>query len=711
LRRAILAAVVFALVVMTASCSLAPAGYTPPTSPSSPSETLMLSPSSASVRAGSMQTFVPSLAGKTFTWSVNGIAGGNAKMGTIDANGNYVAPAVLPSPNIITIEAAETSKSSLNASSAVTLLNPIPQISGETPSAVNVGAFVLTITGSNFVRGAIISFGSTTLPTNFVSSTQLAASGTATTGQVGSVTVEVTNPDPGSVGSNGIIAQVVGTISITAAAADRLLQQTTFGPTPQLITQAQYSGLQGFLTQQFGLPVSRYPDPAQGEANLGPTQRRFWVQALTAPDQLRQRVAFALSQIFVIGGDKVGDPTGYTNYLRLLDADSFTNYRQIMNDVTLSPAMGHWLDMVNNGKPNISQGDHANENYARELMQLFTIGTAQLNPDGSYQLDSTGNQIPTYTQDTVEAFARAYTGWTYPLTPGMTQQTYNPSYWTGPMVAVDSNHDTDPKQLLIYPGVAGGGLLPAGQTATQDLKGALDNIFNHPNVGPFVCRELIQHLVTSNPSPGYIQRVTNVFNDNGSGVRGDMKSVITAILMDSEARRGDDPGTAVGTDGHLQEPILLISGLMRAFNASSDGSNLSYYSSGMGQNPLFAPSVFNFYSPNYVIPETNSFGPEFQLLTTATSLNRVNWVNTFVFGSMGSGNKIDFSSYATQASNPGALVDSLNTLLMHGTMSSDMKNSIVTAMQSVPAGKKQLTQEAQTAIYLIATSSQYQVQH
>jgi uncharacterized protein (DUF1800 family) len=382
-----------------------------------------------------------------------------------------------------------------------------------------------------------------------------------------------------------------------------------------------------------------------------------------------------------------------------------------MNDVTLSPAMGHWLDMVNNGKPNISQGDHANENYARELMQLFTIGTAQLNPDGSYQLDSTGNQIPTYTQDTVEAFARAYTGWTYPLTPGMTQQTYNPSYWTGPMVAVDSNHDTDPKQLLIYPGVAGGGLLPAGQTATQDLKGALDNIFNHPNVGPFVCRELIQHLVTSNPSPGYIQRVTNVFDDNGSGVRGDMKSVITAILMDSEARRGDDPGTAVGTDGHLQEPILLISGLMRAFNASSDGSNLSYYSSGMGQNPLFAPSVFNFYSPNYVIPETNSFGPEFQLLTTATSLNRVNWVNTFVFGSMGSGNKIDFSSYATQASNPGALVDSLNALLMHGTMSSDMKNSIVTAMQSVPAGKKQLTQEAQTAIYLIATSSQYQVQH
>jgi uncharacterized protein (DUF1800 family) len=694
---------------MTASCSLAPAGYTPPAPPNS--EPLTLSPSSASVRAGSDQQFIPSITGKTYTWSVNGVAGGSTALGMIDTNGNYTAPATLPSPNTLTIEAVETSKSSVSASSGVTLLNPIPQVSGVTPSSVNVGTFTLTISGGEFVNGATVSFGGTNLSTTFVSSTQLTASGTATSTQVGSVAVKVTNPDPGAASSNGVSAEVVGTISIAANVADRFLEQTTFGPTPQLVTQVQYSGLQGFLTQQYGLPVTPYPTPAQGETDLGPLQQRFFVQTFTAPDQLRQRVAFALSQIFVIGGDKVSDPTGYTNYLQLLETDSFTNYRQIMNDVTLSPAMGHWLDMVNNGKPNTAQGDHANENYAREFMQLFTIGTAQLNADGSYQLDSNGNQIPTYTQDTVEAFARAYTGWTYPLTPGMTQQTYNPAYWTGPMVAVDSNHDTDPKQLLVYPTAAGGGLLPGGQTAAQDLKGALDNVFNHPNVGPFVCRELIQHLVTSNPSPAYVQRVASVFNDNGSGVRGDMKSVITAILMDAEARRGDDPATAVGTDGHLQEPILFITGLMRAFNATSDGSNLSYYSSDMGQNPLFSPSVFNFYSPNYVIPGTTSFGPEFQLLTTATSLNRVNWVNTFVFGSMGSGNKVDFSSYATQAANPGALVDTLNGLLMHGAMSSDMKNSIVTAMQSVPAGSKQLMQEAQIAIYLVATSSQYQVQH
>jgi uncharacterized protein (DUF1800 family) len=705
-RRWSFAVVVLSLAIMSASCALAPTGFTSPDT-----QTLTLSPAEASVRVGSAQPFAPSLAGKSWTWSVNGIAGGNATLGTIDANGNYNAPAVLPTPNTITVTAAETAKPSETASSAVTLLNPIPVVTGISPPQVNVGNFTLTISGSEFVNGAIVSFGGTALTTSFVSSTQLTASGTAAPAQVGAVTVDVMNPDPGAIGSNNMNAEVVGTISVAANVADRFLEQSTFGPTTALITQVQYSGLQGFLMAQYVLPITKYPLPASGESGLGAVQQRFFVQNLTAQDQLRQRVAFALSQIFVIGGAKVTDPTGYTNYLQLLGNDAFTNYRQIMQDVTLSPAMGDWLDMVNNGKPNTSQGDHANENYAREFMQLFTIGTSQLNPDGTYQLDSGGNQIPTYTQNTVEAFALAYTGWTYPLAPGTTQRTYNPAYWTGPMVAVDSNHDTTAKQLLVYPGVSGGGMLPAGQSAAQDLQGALDNVFNHPNVGPFVSNELIQHLVTSNPSPAYIQRVASVFNDNGSGVRGDMKALITAVLMDPEARRGDDPASAVGTDGHLQEPILYMTGLLRGFGAASDGSNLAYYGSGMGQEALYAPSVFNFYSPSYVIPGTTMYGPEFQILTTATSLNRVNWTNSYVFGSIGSGTTVSFSNYATQASNPSALLGSLNTLMLHGSMSSDMQSAILTAVQAVPAGSKQGLQQAQMAIYLIGTSSQYQVQH
>jgi uncharacterized protein (DUF1800 family) len=705
-RRCSLTAVVLSLAMMSASCALAPTGFTSPDK-----QTLTLSPSQASVRVGSAQPFAPSLAGNSWTWSVNGIAGGNATLGTIDANGNYRASAVLPTPNTITIAVAESAKPTETASSAVTLLNPKPVVTGISPPQVNVGTFTLTITGSEFVSGATVSFGGTTLTTSVVSSTQLTASGTATPAQVGSVAVDVMNPDPGASGWNNTTALVVGTITVAANVADRLLEQTTFGPTTALITQVQYSGLQGFLTAQYALPITKYPLPASGESGLNAVQQRFFVQNLTAQDQLRQRVAFALSQIFVIGGAKIGDPTGYTNYLQLLQNDALTNYRQIMQDVTLSPAMGDWLDRVNNGKPNTSQGDHANENDAREFMQLFTIGTSQLNPDGSYQRDSGGNQIPTYTQNTVQEFALAYTGWTYPLAPGATQQTYNPAYWTGPMVALDSNHETTAKQLLVYPGVSGGRMLPAGQSASQDLQGALDNVFNHPNVGPFVSNELIQHLVTSNPSPAYIQRVASVFNDNGSGVRGDMKAVITAIRMDPEARRGDDPATVVGTDGHLQEPILYMTGLRRAFGATSDGSNLAYYGSGMGQEALYSPSVFNFYSLSYVIPGTTMYGPEFQILTTATSLNRLNWTNRFVFGSIGFGTTVDFSGYATQASNPSALLGSLNTLMLHGSMSSDMQSSILTAMQAVPAGSKQGLQQAQAAIYLIGTSSQYQVQH
>lgn len=706
-RSSMLAPIAMVLTFITSSCALSPTGYTAPGGGGG-TESFTISPSTADVRAGSSQLFAASVTTSTLTWSVNGVTGGSAATGTIDANGNYTAPITLPASNGITIEAAEASKLSVNSTSAVTLWNPIPQVSSVSPTQLNIGSFTLTISGANFVSGAVVSFGGVNLTTTFVSSTQLTASGTASVKQIGSVAIDVTNPDPGSIASNSLSAQVIGTVTIPAGQADRFLQQTTFGPTPTLITQVQIQGLQNFLTSQFALPVTPYPDPIALETGLGSVQQRYFVINLTAQDQLRQRVAFALSQIFVVGGDKVNDPTGYTNYLRLLDKDAFSNYRQIMGDVTLSPAMGHWLDMVNNGKPNVAAGDHANENYARELMQLFTIGTAQLNPDGSPQLDSNNLPIPTYTQDQVEAFARAYTGWTYPLTPGTTQQKYNPAYWVGPMVAVDSNHDMGSKQLLQYAGASGGGLLPAGQSSVADLNGALDNIFNHPNAGPFVCSELIQHLVTSNPSPAYVQRVAAVFANNGSSVRGDMKAVITAILMDSEARRGDDPASAVATDGHLQEPILLITGLLRAFNATTDGSNLSFYASNMGQNPLFSPSVFNFYSPSYVIPGTTTLGPEFQILTTATSLNRVNWINTFAFGSFG-GESVDFSSYATQASNPGALVDSLNALLMHGSMSADMKNSIVTAVQAVPAGSSQPLQQAKTAIYLVASSSQYQI--
>jgi uncharacterized protein (DUF1800 family) len=710
-RRSALVTLVAVIAGLTASCA---SNNSTGGNPSPSTNGVTVSPLGPSVRAGATQTFTATVTGSTnptVTWSVNNVANGNSTLGTITSTGaltaTYTAPASLPSPNSVTVEATAASHTSLNGSTVATLLNPVPQIASVTPPQIDVGQFTITVTGSNFVNGAVVNLGSQSLSTTFVSSTQLTATGTAAASQVGNVQLTVTNPNPGTATSGALTAAVV--MAISPNVADRFLQQTTFGPTPALIAQVQQSGLQGFLTNQFGQPVSPYANPAATETDLEPLQQRFFVQILTAPDQLRQRVAFALGQIFVIAGDKIIDPTAFTNYLRLLDTDAFTNYRQIMKDVTLSPAMGHYLDMVNNDKP--GTGQHANENYARELMQLFTLGTSLLNEDGSFQLDSSNNLIPTYSQDQVQEFALAYTGWTYPTMPGATQQKHNPAYWTGPMVATDSDHDMTAKQLLQYTNAASGGLLPGGQTAEQDLDGALDNIFNHPNLPTFVSRELIQHLVTSNPSPAYIQRISEVFKNNGAGVRGDMKAVITAILLDAEARRGDDPTTAVGTDGHLQEPILFMAGLLRAFGAVSDGSNLAGDGTGMGQEALFPPSVFNFYAPNYVIPGTTQFGPEFQILTTATALNRANFVNTFVYGSLGSGTTVSFASYGSQASNPTQLLNSLNTLMLHGSMSADMNTTILTAMQAVPAGSSQGLQQAQAAIYLIGSSSQYQVRH
>ncbi len=536
------------------------------------------------------------------------------------------------------------------------------------------------------------------------------------TGAAATYAAPMSVPSPGTVTIQASLATnpaIFGTMTATVAsaglagnAADRFLEQTTFGPTSALISQVQQTGFQNFLASQFAMAPTIYADPAPTETNISPLQQRYLVQLLTAPDQLRQRVAFALGQIFVISGTKDTLPTEFTPYLNLLETDAFTNYRQIMQDVTLSPAMGYYLDMVNNDKPSVTLGTHADENYARELMQLFTVGLSMLNEDGSVQLDGSGNPIPTYTQATVSAFALVYTGWTYPTQAGATLQKHNPAYWVGPMEALDSNHDMTAKSpLLQYPGVANGGALPAGQTSAQDLQGALDNIFNHPNVPPFVSKQLIQHLVTSNPSPAYVQRVADVFKNNGSGVRGDMKAVITAILLDPEARQGDDPTVTTANFGHLQEPILYLTALLRAFNATTDGANLAGQASNMGQNPLSPGSVFNFFAPSYVIPGTTSLGPEFQILTTATALNRANFVNTFVFGSLGATTTVDFSSYASQT--PSAMLASLNTLLMHGTMPAAMQTDILSAMG--PVGSTPTLTQVKTAIYLIATSSQYQV--
>ena len=562
------------------------------------------------VGSGQVSTSVPRVGNKgtsvssTVTWSVNGVAGGNASSGTISASGLYTAPAVLPNPPTIQITATTADGSSTPGTATIALENPIPVLNSVSPALISAGNFNLTVSGSGFVNGAEIVFDGTLIQTTFVSSTQLTATGTATAANVGNQQISVQNPDPGSVDSAGMMVQVQadGT-PVNAMAAARFLEQSSWGPTPQLIAHVQQIGFQDFLREQFSAPASTYPAPAATD-DMSVVQERFFVNALQGQDQLRQRVATALSEIFVISDNKVSTPSAFVLWMNMLQNDAFGNYATVMNDVTLSPAMGNYLDMANNdGCSSCSP----NENYPREIMQLFTIGLSELNQDGSVQLDGTGNPIPTYTQDTIEGFSHEYTGWTYPAQPGTTAKFWDPQYYSGPMIAFDSYHDKLPKLLL------NGTTLPAGGTTQGDLTAALQNIFTHPNVAPFVSKQLIQKLVAGDPSPDYVSRVAAVFNDNGSGVKGDLQAVVTAILMDPEARRGDDPTQVQATDGHLKEPLLNMMNLMRAMNTTTNGTdNYTWFAGQMGQELFNPPTVFNFYPPNYVLPGTQLVSAQIQ---------------------------------------------------------------------------------------------------
>ena len=668
-----------------------------------PQIVVKITPASAQLHAGQTVQFKATVTGTTnlnVTWQVNGTAGGNATIGTISSSGLYTAPATLSKSASVSVSAISAAdQHSTSAASAITLLTNIPVLTAALPSPIPVGNFTISVSGSNFLSGAQVIFGGTMLPTTYISSTSLSATGTSST--AGTVAVQVINPGTGSPTSNSLQVQVgASNTGVSAAAAARFLEQSTFGPTPALTQHVQQVGLQGFLNEQFSATASTYPTPP-ANSDISVVKQRFFTNALTGQDQLRQRVAWALAQIFVVSNQKIGDPSAFTLWMNMLQKDAFGNFSALLNDVTLSPTMGRYLDMVQNDKPDPNSGTQPNENYAREILQLFSIGLAQLNPDGTSQVDSNGIPIPTYTQDTIIGFAHVFTGWAYPTKPGQTASFYNGEYYGGPMIPFDNHHDTGQKLLL------NGVTLPAGGTTQSDLTAALQNIFGHPNVGPFISKQLIQHLVTSNPSPAYVSRITAIFNDNGSGVRGDLKAVVTGILMDTEARRGDDSTQVQASDGHLKEPVLFMLNLLRATNATSDGANLNNYASNMKEEPFESPTVFNFYPPDNVIAGTTLLGPEFRILNSTTAISRINFVNDLAFGSVGNTTKVDISSYVALAPNPPELVDSLSGVLTHGPLSDGARTTIITTVTNLTDN----TKRAQTALYLIGSSSQFQVAH
>lgn len=660
-----------------------------------------IAPPSGQVRPTGRQQFAATVTGTSntaVTWSVNGIKGGNTTVGTVDDKGMYLGPTSVPNPNVVNVTATSVADTRASATGTVSVLNPIPTLTAVAPQLINVGNFTITATGTNFVSGAVVVFGGQFLTTTFNSSTKLTATGVAIEQQVGIVQVAVQNPNPGSSTSNSMTVQVTSQANqVNAAVAARFLEQGSWGPSTTTIAQVEQLGLQGYLTQQFNLPATPYKTPGPND-DLRFVQKQFFVNAAQGQDQLRQRVAFALNEIMVVSARKIGDPSAFSLWMNMMQNDAYGNFQTLLKDVTLSPAMGNYLDMANNDG---CTGCAPNENYAREVLQLFSIGLVQLNQDGTPQLDGNGNPIPAYTQDMIEGFAHVFTGWSYPPKPGQTAKFWSDQYYGGPMLAFDSHHDKGSKLLL------GGVTVAAGGTAQADLDAAMQNIFNHPNVGPFIGKQLIQKLVMSNPSPEYVSRVAQAFNDNGKGVRGDMKAVITAVLLDPEARRGDDPSQLQSDEGHLKEPLLHMLGLMRAMNTTTDGDNLMYYASDMRQEPFASPSVFNFYPPNYVVPGTSVLGPEFKIMNTSTAISRVNFVNDLVYWGVGANTKSDITAYVTAAPDVNKLVDMVEGVMLHGAMSDGVRSTLVSTLSGITDTKRR----AKAALYLVGSSSQFQVQH
>jgi len=541
----------------------------------------------------------------------------------------------------------------------------------------------------------------------------------------------------GGGGSGPPVVQPPPPPAISRADAYRFLNQATFGATEAEAQAVISLGYATWIDQQLQRPASlelphvqaafaTYP-PGADFTRLHEDRIDIWLRnALNAPDQLRQRVAFALSEIMVISqlSPLVGYPWGSASYYDMLAQNAFGSFRMLMEDVTLHPAMGVYLSMLGNQKPDAARNIRPDENYARELMQLFTIGLVGLNLDGSIQRDSQGSPVPTYDQEVIEGFAHVYTGWNFAGAPDFALARPTIQNQIVPMQAYAEQHDTGAKRVLSYPD-ATFTQIPAGQTPQQDLDDALDNIFRHPNVAPFISKQLIQRLVTSNPSPRYVERVARVFENDGAGRRGELGAVVKAILLDTEARAAP----AAATAGRLDEPLLRLTRIWRAYDARSQSGRLNVQNipGFIGQGPLQAPSVFNFFSPFHAPPgeilDQGLVAPEAQLATEylTTLLTNYFFILSFCYNTAPVQGcpavppalapdlvVIDTGPERAVAADSAALVQRIADRLAGGAISPALRAEARSMVDRVPATEPSL--RVAEALYLISTAPELALQ-
>jgi uncharacterized protein (DUF1800 family) len=502
--------------------------------------------------------------------------------------------------------------------------------------------------------------------------------------------------------------------------ASRFLTQATFGPGGDDINRLMKRGYATWIDEQFSLPATSHrlnweaadaairavtPTSGAGQAEVFDS---FWKQALTGPDQLRQRMVFALSEIFVISGvdGAVGnEPRAMAAWLDMLGDKGFTTYRQLLESVALHPMMGRYLSHLRNQKADLTTGRIPDQNFARESMQLFSIGLVRLNPDGTPLLVG-GQTVEAYGPDDVAGLSRVFTGWSWdcPAVPqnscfynGTNNGASDPDRHFKPMVPYPQFHSTEVKSFL--------GVTIAPQAVADpraSLRVALDTLANHPNTAPFISRQLIQRFTSSNPSPAYVLAVANVFNNNGAGVRGDLKAVLRAILTHPEARAPFNPNAG----GKLREPVLRLSAYLRAFPHTSDSGrwrvgNTDSASTSLGQTPLRSPSVFNFFRPGYVAPGTATaaaglIAPEMQLLNETSAAGWVNAMRDNLSNGVGNTNgtiggvafnrrdlQRDWSYELELAGKPFALAQVVTERLLGPHYTEALKDDIATIISSI----------------------------
>lgn len=534
-----------------------------------------------------------------------------------------------------------------------------------------------------------------------------------------------------SVDTEGTTAQIAA-VTGSSQLASRFLTQATFGPKPGEPAAVNTEGFDAWITRQTTLPAFSYTstwdalDSAYRTASASAQAKQlevnfaFWKAALSANDQLRQRVAFALSEIFVVSlRDNAYDlyprQRMVASFMDTLSTNAFGNYRTLLEAVALHPAMGVYLSHLRNQKEDAATGRVPDENFAREVMQLFSIGLYELNPDGSVKKASDGTPIETYDSADISGLAKVFTGFSWNCGTGT-----DDCFWNGAptslatisrtatsMAAYSKFHSVSAKQFLTTNIAAG------NADAKADLKVALDALYNHPNVGPFIGKQLIQRLVTSNPSAAYVSRVAAAFANNGKGIRGDMAAVVRAVLMDAEARNGANMDST--TFGKVREPVLRLAAVLRAFGATSDTGQYRIgitddAGTALGQTALRAPSVFNFFRPGYVPPnsETGTAGltaPEMQITHEASVGGYVNFVINALTNGVGevpTGRsrrdvQLNWTPALAVATNASSLAALMNERLLYGQMSSALRTNIVSAVGAIAVPNATATNAATVA--------------